>query len=45
MNDEFSIRGNDGRAETRKLSSSEELLEVLSTNFGLHFPAGTRFGV
>jgi len=42
-NDEFSIRGRDGRAETRKLTSPEELLEVLATYFGLHFPAGTRF--
>jgi N-hydroxyarylamine O-acetyltransferase len=43
QNDEFSIRGRDGRADTRKLSSPEELLEVLATHFGLQFPAGTRF--
>jgi N-hydroxyarylamine O-acetyltransferase len=43
QNDEFSTRGRDGRADTRKLKSPEELLEVLATHFGLHFPAGTRF--
>jgi N-hydroxyarylamine O-acetyltransferase len=43
QNDEFSTRGRDGRADTRKLASPEELLEVLATHFGLHFPAGTRF--
>jgi N-hydroxyarylamine O-acetyltransferase len=43
QNDEFSTRGRDGRADTRNLNSPEELLEVLATHFGLHFPAGTRF--
>ena len=43
QNDDFSIRGRDGKAETRKLNSPEELLEVLATHFGLQFPAGTRF--
>ena len=43
QNDEFSIRGRDGHADTRKLTSPDELLEVLATQFGLHFPAGTRF--
>jgi N-hydroxyarylamine O-acetyltransferase len=43
QNDEFSIRGRDGHADTRKLASPEELLEVLATHFGLHFPAGTGF--
>ena len=45
LNDEFSIRGRDGYAEVRKLSSSAELKEVLATHFGLNFPAGTQFGV
>jgi N-hydroxyarylamine O-acetyltransferase len=45
MNDEFSIRDRYGRPETRKLSGPEALLEVLATHFGLHFPAGTQFGV
>jgi len=44
-NDEFSIRGRYGRPDTRKLSGSEELLAVLATQFGLHFPSGTQFGV
>ena len=43
QNDEFNIRGRDGTADTRKLTSPEELLEVLATHFDLHFPAGTRF--
>jgi N-hydroxyarylamine O-acetyltransferase len=44
QNDEFNIRARDGKAETRKLNSPDELLEVLETHFGLRFPAGTRFG-
>jgi N-hydroxyarylamine O-acetyltransferase len=43
QNDEFSIRGRDGRADTQKLTSPEELLKVLASHFGLHFPAGTQF--
>jgi N-hydroxyarylamine O-acetyltransferase len=43
QNDEFSIRGRNGHADTRTLNSPEELLEVLATHFDLHFPAGTRF--
>ena len=31
-------------AEKRNLQTPEELLEVLASHFGLHFPAGTRFG-
>jgi N-hydroxyarylamine O-acetyltransferase len=45
QNYEFSIRGRDGRADIQKLTSHEELLEVLVTRFGLYFPAGTRFVV
>jgi N-hydroxyarylamine O-acetyltransferase len=45
MDDEFSIRGRNGRSDTRKMNSPEELLEVLATHFGLNFPEGTRFGV
>jgi len=44
FNREFSIRRADGRSETRTLATPEELLHVLATEFGLHFPAGTRFG-
>jgi len=43
QNEEFSIRGSDGKAVTRNLNSPVELLEVLATHFGLHFPADTRF--
>jgi len=43
LNDEFSSRGSDGRSASQKLTSSEELLEVLAEHFGLHFPAGTCF--
>jgi N-hydroxyarylamine O-acetyltransferase len=44
QNNEFSIPGRDGRAEKRILTSPDELLQVLAGHFGLHFPAGTRFG-
>jgi N-hydroxyarylamine O-acetyltransferase len=44
LNDEFTIRGADGRGEKRALASADELLAVLAEHFGLHFAAGTRFG-
>ena len=44
LNREFTIRQSDGRAEKRELATPEELLAVLAEQFGLHFPAGTRFG-
>lgn len=44
QNYEFSVRGADGRADTKVLGSPDELLAVLAEHFGLHFPAGTRFG-
>jgi N-hydroxyarylamine O-acetyltransferase len=44
LNREFTVRGGDGRATTRNLASPDELLEIMATHFGLHFPAGTRFG-
>jgi N-hydroxyarylamine O-acetyltransferase len=44
QNCEFSIRGADGHAETKRLTTPEELLGVLDVHFGLRFPAGTRFG-
>ena len=43
QNDEFSMRGRDGRADTQRLTTPAELLEVLATHFGLRFPPGTRF--
>jgi N-hydroxyarylamine O-acetyltransferase len=44
LNDEFTIRGADGHADSRRLGSADELLAVLEEHFGLRFPAGTRFG-
>jgi N-hydroxyarylamine O-acetyltransferase len=44
LNDEFTLRARDGVAETRRITSSAELLDVLLEQFGLRFPAGTRFG-
>lgn len=45
MNDEFSIRYLDGHSEKRHIGSPEELLDILAEHFGLHFPAGTDFGI
>ena len=45
LNDVFSVRQRDGRAEKRSLHTSDELLHVLAEHFGLRFPAGTRFPV
>jgi len=44
VNDELKVRGRDGRAEQRKVASAEALLAVLESEFGLRFPAETRFG-
>lgn len=44
LNNEFSIRGADGRAEKRVVADADELLTILAEHFGLHFPTGTRFG-
>ena len=45
LNDEFTVRERDGRSESRRIASSEELLTMLSENFGLHFAPGTRFAL
>jgi N-hydroxyarylamine O-acetyltransferase len=45
LNDEFSRRDRFGVATTRRIASPDELLSVLLEQFGLRFPAGTRFGV
>jgi N-hydroxyarylamine O-acetyltransferase len=45
LNNEFSIRHLDGRAEKRQIGSPGELLDILAEHFGLHFPAGTEFGI
>ena len=44
LNREFTLRHRDGRAEKREIVTPDELLEVLARDFGLSFPAGTRFG-
>ena len=44
VNGELKIRGRDGRAEARPVASAEALLAVLDAEFGLRFPAETRFG-
>ncbi len=43
LNRVLTIRGRDGQAHERTLSSPDELLSVLDDQFGLRFPAGTRF--
>lgn len=43
-NREFALRQADGRVEQREIASPDELLGLLAAHFGLHFPAGTRFG-
>ncbi|MDI1320940.1 MAG: arylamine N-acetyltransferase [bacterium] len=44
LNREFTRRRGAEVLEQRELTSPEELLAVLAEHFGLHFPAGTRFG-
>ena len=44
LNNEFTTRHADGRADKRVIADADELLAILAENFGLHFPAGTRFG-
>ena len=44
LNDRFTLRERHGTATTRELVSAEDLLDVLRKQFGLDFPAGTRFG-
>jgi N-hydroxyarylamine O-acetyltransferase len=44
LNDELKVRGRDGHAEVTKITGPEHLLLVLREQFGLHFPAETRFG-
>lgn len=41
--DEFTIREQDGRSTRHRISTPEELLEVLATHFDLHFAPETRF--
>ena len=44
LNSEYTLRHPDGRVEKRGIGTPDELLAVLAGDFGLHFPAGTRFG-
>ncbi|MEI9939050.1 MAG: arylamine N-acetyltransferase [Pseudomonadota bacterium] len=44
LNDEFTLRERHGTAIKRPIGSAPELLELLLKQFGLLFPAGTRFG-
>ena len=43
LNRELTHRGPDGIGDTRILRDQDELLHVLAAEFGLRFPAGTRF--
>ena len=43
LNRELTVRDRSGQATTRELSGPDELLAVLDEQFGLRFPAGTRF--
>jgi N-hydroxyarylamine O-acetyltransferase len=45
LNDVLSVRGRDGKAEKHQLQTADQLLDVLTERFGLHFPRGTRFPV
>ncbi len=44
LNDQFKARATDGQVEATTIATPEELLDVLASHFGLHFPKGTRFG-
>jgi len=44
LNDELRHRDPQGQARVTKLTTKAELLNALSTEFGLEFPAETRFG-
>jgi N-hydroxyarylamine O-acetyltransferase len=44
LNDEFTHRRGVEILTRRPLRTGDELIEVLAAEFGLHFPAGTRFG-
>ena len=37
LNRDFTVREQDGRADTRAIASAEELLAILADSFGLHF--------
>lgn len=43
-NREFTSRHRDGTIEKHEVATPDDLLALLARLFGLHFPAGTRFG-
>ncbi len=43
LNREFTTRYADGRVERRVIQTPAELLTILAENFGMYFPADTRF--
>lgn len=43
LNDQFTLRERYGTATTRQITSAEDLLQLLRAQFGLSFPASTRF--
>jgi arylamine N-acetyltransferase len=45
LNRDLTVRHADGRVERRVIAEADELLAVLASHFGLHFPAGTRFAL
>ena len=45
LNRDLTVRHADGRVERRVIAAADELLAVLASHFGLHFPAGTRFAL
>lgn len=45
LNRQFLVRRGNDVIETRPIDSADHLLELLGTEFGLQFPAGTRFGI
>ncbi len=44
LNHELTCRSADGHAEQRVIANGDELLAILAEEFGMDFPAGTRFG-
>lgn len=43
LNDEFTHRRGAVILAQRRIGTAEDLLEILDTHFGMHFPPGTRF--
>ncbi|HUG09567.1 MAG TPA: arylamine N-acetyltransferase [Opitutaceae bacterium] len=45
FNREFTVRGRDGRADTRAIASPEDLFDLLTQRFGINLPAGMRIDI